>query len=73
MYFSTLIIALAGFGFTISIAPANPDDAMIDAVQYYSALENKIFPCYTVQTVELATVNVCQTGAKTASIVVSVK
>lgn len=73
MYFATLIAALAGFGFTISIAPANPNDAMIDAVQYYNAPENKLYPCYTVQTVELETVNVCQTGAKTASIVISVK
>lgn len=73
MFFSSLLVALAGFGFSVSIAPANPNDAMIDAVQYYSAPENKIFPCYSVQTVELANVNVCQTGAKTASIVINVK
>lgn len=73
MYFATLIAALAGFGFTVSIAPANPNDAMIYAVQYYNAPENRVYPCYSVETVELQTVNVCQTGTKTASIVVSVK
>lgn len=73
MYFSTLILALTGFGFSVSIMPANPNDVMIDAVQYYNAPENKLYPCYTVQTVELQTVNVCQTGPKSANIVVSVK
>lgn len=73
MYFSTLLVTLSGFGFTVSISTANTWDNMIDATQYYSEKENKIFQCHIVETVELATVNVCQTGAKTASIVVSVK
>ena len=73
MFFSSLLVALAGFGFSVSIAPANPNDAVIDAVQYYNAPENRIYLCYTVETVELATVNICQTGSKTASIVISVK
>lgn len=73
MYFATLITALAGFGFTISIAPANDYDQMIDAVQYWNDTEKKAYPCYSVQTVELPVLNVCQTGAKTASIIVKSK
>lgn len=73
MYFSALLVALSGFGFSVSISPANTWDNMIDAVQYYNAPENRIYPCYALQTKELQLINVCQTGIKSANIVVSVK
>lgn len=69
MFLASLIKTLVSFGFTVTIAPANLHDNMQDAVQYWNQQENKTYPCFVVETVDIGKINACQSSANSVNIV----